>query len=133
MSKQVIYLRNLYTKLCAVGFKTFLFTLGYLLYFRLFHLIFGSNPVYLAFYCGLFRVILFLSQIQLQKLFIHLLDFISHRMPPAEFFQRTIRPMLFSQQCPPAIVRLMLPSVKSIRNPLSAISAFCLQPLAICL
>jgi len=98
MSQQIINLFDLYPNLCAVSFKPILLTLRDLFYFLLSHLIFGSNLVNLTFYRRLLSHILFLFQIQLLKLFIRLLYFISHKMPQTEFLQCIISLMLFSQQ-----------------------------------
>ena len=128
--KQLINLRNLFTNLRTVSLKTFLLMPGDLFHFRLFHLILGSNLSNLAFHRSLPGSIFFLSPIQLQKPFIYPLYFISQRMPLAEFLQRIVGSVLFSQQHLQAFVRFMPPAVKSIHNLIPILCAFLFQPVA---
>ena len=104
-----------------------LLTLKGLLYVRFLHLVLGSKLFNLTFHRTLLGRILALLQIQLQELFIHLLDCISHRMPLTELSQRSFCPTLVCQQHLPPLVRVMPPAVENLHDPVPFLSAVLIQ------
>ena len=127
MSKQAINPCDLFSDFGTSRLKMFLLTLKGPLYVRFLHLVLGGELFNLTFHSTLLGRIFVLVQIQLQELFIHLLDCIGHGMPLTKLSQRSFCPILVHQQHLPPFVRVMPPAVENLHDPIPFLGAVLIQ------